>query len=375
MLWQRLARPLLFLLPAEKAHYFSMGLFKAIFAFGLGAFFRWRNRVKEPCLKTKVFGIEFQNPVGLAAGFDKDARWFPQLASLGFGHVEIGTITGQAQSGNPRPRLFRLPSDQAIVNRMGFNNSGSDAVARRLSVTSKSDPADILGINIGKTKIVPVEDATRDYLISFERLFTYADYFTVNVSSPNTPGLRALQNREPLIELLSKLIALNRTLAIDHQCDPKPLLLKIAPDVTEEQLSDIILILGEVELDGVIATNTTIERSGLRTSEATVEAIGNGGLSGAPLKMRSREVVGKLYDQLQGDIPIVGVGGIMHGEDAWQMIRSGAALVQLYTGFIYGGPATVRQMNRHIASKLRQHGYQSVAEAVGTGRAGDNDVE
>ena len=375
MLWQRIARPLFFLMPAEKAHYFSMGIFKAVLTLGLGRLFRWRNSVKEPCLRTKVVGIEFQNPVGLAAGFDKDARWFPQLATLGFSHVEIGTITGQSQSGNPQPRLFRLPMDQGIVNRMGFNNSGSDAVARRLSVTPKSGAADILGINIGKTKIVPVEDATQDYLISFERLFAYADYFTVNVSSPNTPGLRTLQNREPLIELLSKLTELNFELAGDHQCVPKPILLKIAPDVTEHQLSDIILILREVELDGVIATNTTIERSGLKTSEGTVAAIGNGGLSGAPLTLRSREVVGKLYDQLKGEIPIVGVGGIMNGEDAWQMIRSGAALVQLYTGFIYGGPGTVRQMNHYIAGKLKQHGYQSVAEAVGSGRSGVIDAE
>lgn len=375
MLWQRIARPLFFLLPAEKAHYFSMGIFKAVFSLGLGRLFRWRNRVKEPCLRTKVVGIEFQNPVGLAAGFDKDGRWFPQLASLGFSHVEIGTITGQAQSGNPQPRLFRLPMDQGIVNRMGFNNSGSDAVARRLSVTPKSEAADILGINIGKTKIVPVEDATHDYLVSFERLFAYADYFTVNVSSPNTPGLRTLQNREPLIELLSRLTELNRELAGDHQCAPKPILLKIAPDVTEDQLSDIILILREVKLDGVIATNTTIERSSLETSEETVAAIGNGGLSGAPLTLRSREVVGRLYDQLKGDIPIVGVGGIMNGEDAWQMIRSGAALVQLYTGFIYGGPGTVRQINHYIAAKLKQHGYQSVAEAVGSGRSGVSDAE
>jgi dihydroorotate dehydrogenase len=187
--------------------------------------------------------------------------------------------------------------------------------------------------------------------------------------------LRTLQNREPLIELLSKLTELNFELAGDHQCVPKPILLKIAPDVTEHQLSDIILILREVELDGVIATNTTIERSGLKTSEGTVAAIGNGGLSGAPLTLRSREVVGKLYDQLKGEIPIVGVGGIMNGEDAWQMIRSGAALVQLYTGFIYGGPGTVRQMNHYIAGKLKQHGYQSVAEAVGSGRSGVIDAE
>lgn len=369
MLWQSIARPLLFCLPAERAHYLSMGAFKLMLTpWSIAPMFRWRYAVVNPVLESRLFGIDFKNPVGLAAGFDKDARWFPQLASLGFSHVEVGTITGQAQNGNPKPRLFRLPADKAIVNRMGFNNAGCDAAAKRLATTRKSKPTDVLGVNIGKTKIVPVEEATRDYLISFERLFAFADYFTVNVSSPNTPGLRTLQNREPLIELLTAIADLNQTLAVDHECDPKPVLLKIAPDVTDPQLADIVSILKEVNLDGIIATNTTLSRSDLNTPSPRVEAIGNGGLSGAPLTNRSRQVVGQLYDQLEGKIPIIGVGGIMSGEDAWQMILAGASLVQVYTGFIYGGPATVRDINRYIAKQLNQYGFDSIADAVGTGR-------
>jgi len=368
MFWQTIARPILFCLPAERAHYFSMGAFKLIRWPGLGRLFRQHYQVLDPVLETRVFGIEFKNPVGLAAGFDKDARWFPELASLGFSHVEVGTITGQSQPGNPKPRLFRLPVDRAIINRMGFNNAGSNVVAKRLAMTRKSNPADVLGVNIGKTKVVPVEAATQDYLFSFERLFGYADYFTVNVSSPNTPGLRTLQNREPLIELLSAITELNQTLAHDHECEPKPVLLKIAPDVSDSQLADIVSILKEVKLDGIIATNTTLSRSDLKTPPGTVEAIGEGGLSGGPLTERSRQVVGQLYDQLRGEIPIIGVGGIMSGEDAWQMICAGASLVQVYTGFIYGGPATVRDINRHLAKQLHQHGFDSIAEAVGSGR-------
>ncbi len=373
MLWQSIARPLLFWLPAERAHYFSMGAFKFLLAPGFTRkIFRSRYEVADPVLESRVFGLDFKNPVGLAAGFDKDARWFPQLANLGFSHVEVGTITGQAQAGNPQPRLFRLPADKAIVNRMGFNNAGSDAAAKRLANTRKSRPSDVLGVNIGKTKTVPVEDATRDYLYSFERLFLYADYFAVNVSSPNTPGLRTLQNKGPLIELLSAILDLNQTLAADHACDPKPVLLKIAPDVTDEQLVDIVSILQEIKLDGIIATNTTLSRSDLKTPSATVESIGAGGLSGAPLTIRSRQVVGRLFRELNGRIPIIGVGGIMTGEDAWQMIRAGASLVQIYTGFIYGGPATVRSINRYLAQQLKENGFSSIDEAVGTGCVDDN---
>jgi len=366
MLWQSIARPLLFCFPPERAHYLSMGAFKTLLTPGfVGSMFRRRYEVIDPSLKSSVLGLEFQNPVGLAAGFDKDARWFPQLASLGFGHVEVGTITGQAQSGNPQPRLFRLVADKAIINRMGFNNGGCDGAAKRLAATRKSRPTDVLGVNIGKTKIVPVEKATQDYLLSFERLYTFADYFTVNVSSPNTPGLRTLQNREPLIELLGSLQSLNSNLASDHEIAPKPVLLKIAPDVSEEQLDDIVSILKEVKLDGIIATNTTISREGLSTPSEKIETIGNGGLSGLPLTIRSRRVVANLYSQLKGEIPIIGVGGISNGEDAWQMILAGANLVQVYTGFIYGGPGFVRDINRHIAVKLKQHGLSSVSEAVG----------
>ena len=343
-----------------------MGVFKMLMAGGLvERNVRRRFSIENPALRTNLFGIEFQNPVGLAAGFDKGARWFPQLACLGFSHVEVGTITGQPQPGNPKPRLFRLPTDKAIINRMGFNNAGSDAVARRLAMTCKSRTTDVLGVNIGKTKLVPVEEAARDYLFSFERLFDYADYFTINVSSPNTAGLRTLQNREPLIELLTAVAGLNHQLASDHNCGPKPVLLKIAPDLTDSQLTDIVSILREVKLDGIIATNTTLSRSNLRTSAKKVAAVGEGGLSGAPLNQRSQQVVRQLYSQLRGEIPIVGVGGIMNGEDAWQMILAGASLVQIYTGFVYGGPAVVREINLYLARKLEECGMVSIAEAVG----------
>ena len=366
MLWENVARRILFKLPAERAHHFSMGMFNNMLALApISKTFAGRYTVNDARLQTDVFGLQFTNPVGLAAGFDKDAQWYPKLATLGFSHVEVGTITGQAQSGNPTPRLFRLPQDKAIINRMGFNNGGADGAAQRLAKTRRFQPSDVLGVNIGKTKVVPVESATSDYLYSFERLFTYADYFTVNVSSPNTPGLRTLQNREPLIELLSALQKLNHSLAADHETDPKPILLKIAPDVTEEQLDDIISILKEIRLDGIIATNTTLSRADLKTADGEVEEIGAGGLSGAPLTVRSRDVVSKLHASLGPDIPVIGVGGIMNGADAWNMICAGASLVQIYTGFIYGGPGIVRDINRHLLQKLERNQLQSIGDAVG----------
>ena len=366
MLWENVARRILFKLPAERAHHFSMGMFNRMLALApISHTFASRYTVTDARLKTHVFGLQFTNPVGLAAGFDKDALWYPKLATLGFSHVEVGTITGQAQPGNPTPRLFRLPQDKAIINRMGFNNGGADGAARRLAKTRKFRSTDILGVNIGKTKVVPVESATSDYLYSFERLFAYADYFTVNVSSPNTPGLRTLQNREPLIELLSALQKLNQSLAADHETDPKPILLKIAPDVTEEQLDDIISILKEIRLDGIIATNTTLSRADLETADGEVEEIGAGGLSGAPLTVRSRDVVAKLHESLGREIPVIGVGGIMNGADAWNMICAGASLVQIYTGFIYGGPGIVRDINRHLIKQLDQNGLSSIRDAVG----------
>ena len=240
----------------------------------------------RPELESELFGLTFANPVGLAAGFDKDARWYNELATLGFGHVEVGTITGKPQSGNDKPRLFRLTADNALINRMGFNNQGADLAARRLARSGRRYPEVVLGINLGKSKVVPVETASEDYLFSFERLFDYADYFTINVSSPNTPGLRTLQNREPLVELLTAVDRLNRQLAEDHEVRRKPILLKIAPDLTDGQLEDIVSIARETSIDGIIATNTTISREGLKTDESKIAAIGAGGLSGAPVRLQ-----------------------------------------------------------------------------------------
>lgn len=342
-----------------------MGLFHAVGFPAIIKFLRGRYAVNDPRLNVRLFGLDFQNPVGLAAGFDKDARWFHQLPALGFSHVEVGTLTGQAQPGNPRPRLFRLPADQAIINRMGFNNQGADAAARRLATVPRSDRKDILGINIGKTKIVPLDQATDDYRFSFERLFDFADYFTVNVSSPNTPGLRELQNRDNLLELLDSLTQLNHQLATEHETDPKPILLKIAPDVTDEQLADIVSILKQVQLSGIIATNTTISRDGLNTPSEQIKNIGDGGLSGKPLTERSRQVVAQLHAELGPEFPIIGVGGIMNGEDAWQLIGAGASLIQVYTGFIYGGPGIIREINNYLLQKLNQHNLTAIAQAVG----------
>ncbi|MEM7784334.1 MAG: quinone-dependent dihydroorotate dehydrogenase [Planctomycetota bacterium] len=367
MLWQSLARPLLFCLPAERAHYFSMGAFQMLMSSKWAVKqYRRRNEVNDSRLQSEVFGLTFRNPVGLAAGFDKDARWYSILPALGFGHVEVGTLTGQSQAGNPKPRLFRLPKDHAIINRMGFNNRGSDAAARRLASSSKSDPGDILGVNIGKTKIIPLEEAVSDYLFSFERLFAFADYFTVNVSSPNTPGLRQLQSRDPLLDLLTRIKALNLKLANDHEVPPKPVLLKIAPDLSDELLADIVSIVKEIRPDGIIATNTTIGRDGLVTPGSKIDAIGNGGLSGAPLTAISRQVVETLYRELDGQTPIIGLGGIMDGESAWKMICAGASLIQTYTGFIYGGPKFVRDINRYLVQKIQDAGMESIADAVGS---------
>lgn len=368
MLWKSVGRSVLFKFPAEWAHHFSMGTFSGLSSLPvLPSLMRSRFTVNDPRLNTNVFGLQFTNPVGLAAGFDKDAKWFPDLANLGFSHVEVGTLTGQAQPGNPKPRLFRLPADNAIINRMGFNNDGADAAAKRLAKTPRSRPEDVLGINIGKTKVVPVAEATNDYLFSFERLFTFADYFTVNVSSPNTPGLRELQNREPLIELLNALQSLNQRLSSDHEIAAKPILLKIAPDLGDGQLEDIVSIVKETELAGLIATNTTVARDGLKSSKEMVEGIGNGGLSGSPLTDRSREIVSRAFKLAEGAFPIIGVGGVMNGEDAWQMICSGASLVQLYTGFIYGGPSVVKTINRTLSKKVKEYGLDSITDAIGRG--------
>jgi dihydroorotate dehydrogenase len=359
----RLIRPLLFSLDPEQAHHFSMRLFaRAMRVAPLRRLLASIYQPHDPRLCVRRFGIDFPSPVGLAAGFDKNAEWFEALATLGFGFIEVGTLTGQAQPGNPQPRLFRVPRDRALINRLGFNNKGSAAAA--VALAHRTDTT-ILGINIGKSKIVPNADAVIDYLLSFERLFPFGRYFVVNVSSPNTPGLRELQERGPLTALLRALTESNHALAKQCGIEPKPILLKIAPDLSEYQMEAIVEMTREVPIAGLVATNTTITRSGLQTPNSIVEKIGAGGLSGGPLTQRSRAFVAKLYRDTEGRLPIIGVGGIMGGEDAWQMIRAGASLVQTYTGFIYGGPGFVRSIHRHLLRRLHERGASSLDAVVG----------
>lgn len=310
-----------------------------------GVIWTWRLlfMVKDTRLEREVFGLKFENPVGLAAGFDKDAKLFDELGAFGFGFVEIGTVTPLPQQGNPKPRLFRLKQDHGLINRMGFNNSGIEAVTSKLR---RNKTKLIIGGNIGKNKLTPNEDAVSDYEICFEKLFPYVDYFAVNVSSPNTPGLRDLQEKAPLTALLIRLQELNS--AKDKR---KPILLKIAPDLTNAQLDDIITIVADTKIDGLIATNTTIDRNGLKTDKNKLKAIGDGGLSGKPVKSRSTEVIKYLADTSNKAFPIIGVGGIHSPEDALEKLDAGATLVQLYTGFIYEGPALIKRINKAILQR------------------------
>ena len=325
----------------EKVHHMSFSLLRGTLKVpGMKAFFKRKFVVQDPALVTRVFGIDFPNPVGLAAGFDKDATLFNELEYVGFGFVEIGTVTPVGQPGNPQPRLFRLPEDNALINRMGFNNHGvQDAVERLKQRKTKI----IIGGNIGKNKVTPNEEAPSDYLACFDALYPYVDYFVVNVSSPNTPNLRDLQEKGPLTALLNQLMERNRTTA-----KPKPLLLKIAPDLTEGQLDDIVDIVAETKIDGVIASNTTIAREPLTTSKSDVEAIGMGGLSGAPVKEKSTTVIKHLHSKSGGSFPIIGVGGIASAEDAIEKLEAGASLVQIYTGYIYEGPSLIGNINKGI---------------------------
>ena len=295
---------------------------------------------KHPKLKKQLFGLTFENPVGLAAGLDKDAKVFNELSSLGFGFIEIGTLTPKPQPGNDKPRLFRLPNDNALINRMGFNNEGVDAAAIRLK-TKKTNT--IIGGNIGKNKVTANEDAIKDYEYCFNSLFDVVDYFVVNVSSPNTPNLRELQDKEPLTNLLNHLQNINNAKA-----KRKPLLLKIAPDLTDSQLDDIIDIVKSTKIDGIVATNTTIAREPLTYPKPEIEKIGMGGLSGKPLTKRSTEVIKYLKTKSNNAFPVIGVGGIHSPEDAIEKIKAGADLIQLYTGFIYEGPALIKKINKEL---------------------------
>ncbi|WP_296618592.1 quinone-dependent dihydroorotate dehydrogenase [Marivirga sp.] len=343
-MYKSIIRPLLFQLSAEKAHHFTFSLAHFFFNIpGVKSFNRSLFQIKSAKLERELFGLKFPNPVGLAAGFDKDAKLIDELESLGFGFIEIGTITPKAQPGNPQPRLFRLQEDSGIINRMGFNNQGIEAAIERLK---KRKSKVIIGGNIGKNKVTPNDEAFNDYEKCFLQLYPHVDYFVVNVSSPNTPGLRELQEKEPLMQLLNHLKELNK-----QQEKTKPILLKIAPDLTNQQLDDIIEIVRETKIDGVIATNTTISRDGLKTPESAINEIGNGGLSGKPLGKRATEVIRYLNEKSNSAFPIIGVGGIMSEEDALEKLEAGASLIQLYTGFIYEGPGLVKRINEAILKK------------------------
>ncbi len=335
-MYKLLIRPILFLQDPEKVHYLTFSLIRTLCKIPLvSSFFRALYLVKDKRLEKNLFGLTFENPIGLAAGFDKDAKLYNELSNFGFGFVEIGTLTPKPQAGNPKKRLFRLKADSAIINRMGFNNDGVEDAVERL----KNNEGVLIGGNIGKNKVTPNESATDDYVICFNALFDYVDYFVVNVSSPNTTNLRALQDKEPLKNLLNTLQQLNK-----EKPTLKPILLKIAPDLTDKQLLDIIDIVKNTKIAGVIATNTTISREGLQ-SENKKET---GGLSGKPLTKRSTEVIRFLSEKSNKAFPIIGVGGIHSVQDALEKLEAGADLLQLYTGFIYEGPKLIKNINKAI---------------------------
>lgn len=339
-MYKAIIKPLFFLFPPELAHELTVSIFSALLKIPLlNRIIQSFYRVEHPSLKRSFLGLSFSNPVGLAAGFDKDGKHLKTMSALGFGFLEIGTITPVSQAGNPKPRLFRLPKDAALINRMGFNNMGIESLIDRLKKRPKNL---IIGGNIGKNKDTPQEEALNDYGQCFRQLFPYVDYFAVNVSSPNTPGLRQLQEKEPLEQLLFYLQALNKELG------GKPILLKIAPDLNFEQLDDILHIVEKTQLDGVIATNTTISRADLSTSPMIVKEIGQGGLSGKPLTQRATEVIRYLNQKSKGQLFIIGVGGIFSAEDALEKINAGASLIQVYTGLIYEGPSLVKKINKGI---------------------------
>ena len=361
----QILRRLLFLLPAETAHYLSMNVLKGVCAI---PFIRKQIRstfTHQSPLTTHLFGLSFKNPVGLGAGFDKNAKYLRELETLGFGFIEIGTVTPRPQAGNEKPRLFRLPKDKALINRMGFNNDGVEIVAGRLKKWRKQPgvrssptgspstpntkpltPNLIVGGNIGKNKTTPNEEAWKDYEICFRALHPFVDFFVVNVSSPNTPGLRELQEKDSLRKILTHLQQMNKGFA-----QQRPVLLKIAPDLTYQQIDDVIDLAHEIKLDGLVAANTTISRESLITEQNTIQAIGAGGLSGKPLEQKSTSVVQYIYDKTAGTIPVIGSGGIFTAADAARKFAAGASLIELWTGFIYEGPSITKKICRGLKSE------------------------
>ncbi len=341
-MYKLLIRPIFFLIDPEKVHYLTFSAIKFLSKIGFSGIFKAIYTIEDKRLEREVFGLKFKNPVGLAAGFDKNALLYNELSNFGFGFIEIGTLTPKPQDGNPKKRLFRLKADKAIINRMGFNNEGVLSAVAQL----KKEHKVLIGGNIGKNKVTPNDEAVKDYLICFNALYDHVDYFVVNVSSPNTPGLRELQDKKPLTALLTELKKENEKYAKKLGNNGKPILLKIAPDLTNEQLLDIIQIVKDSKIDGVIATNTTISREGLNSNENLTKE--NGGLSGKPLTERSTEVIRFLSEKSNKAFPIIGVGGIHSPEDALEKLNAGATLVQLWTGFIYEGPALIKKINKAI---------------------------
>lgn len=346
-IFQKLLRPALFRLPAESAHDLGMWVLRKGLADGPGV-------IEFPSLKTRIFDLDFANPLGIAAGFDKNGVAVSQIARLGFGFVEVGTVTYNPQPGNPKPRMFRLPADKALINRLGFNNDGAEAVARRLGSVERKC---VIGVNIGKNKDVPNEEAVENYLASFDLLQPLADYVAVNISSPNTPNLRDLQKGENLDELIAALESRNDELG------PKPLLVKIAPDLCDGEIEEAVAVCRGRRVAGIIATNTTVSRDGLRSANAA--SIGAGGLSGRPLFERSNEVIRKIFRYSDGSLPIIGVGGIFTAEDAFAKVAAGASLLQAYTGFVYGGPLFASDVLSGLAKLLEESGIDHLREAVG----------
>ena len=352
MVYRSLLRPILFRLQPETAHHLALKSLSLVKPF-IG-----RPVAPDESTSIKLFGRTFPNPIGLAAGFDKDGVALQELASLGFGHIEAGTVTFHAQPGNPKPRLFRLPKDQALINRAGFNNEGAAAFAQRVRAVR---PDCVLGVSIGKSKITPLENAIDDYLGSFDLVYDVADYVAVNVSSPNTPQLRELQQADQLTALLRALQTRNR----EGEHTPVPMLVKLSPDLNVNELEMILDVVMKENIDGIIATNTTTSRDNLTSAEQVVAACGEGGLSGRPLRSRSTEIISQIYRLTEGRIPIIGVGGIFTAEDAWEKICAGASLVQLYTGFIYEGPFVARKINKGLIEIMKREGVSHLQDVIG----------
>lgn len=357
--YQHLAKPLLFLLSAETAHGLAATLLSLAHRHpALRALLP--SVARDPALEVRAFGLTFASPLGLAAGFDKHATLYNALGALGFAFVEVGTLTALAQPGNPLPRLFRLPDDRALINRMGFNNPGAERAARSLAAVAPDGV--VVGVNIGKSKVTPVEDAAQDYVQSARALAPFARYLVINVSSPNTPGLRSLQS----VDALRPIVRAVRE-ALGAQCPP--LLVKIAPDLADEDLDAVADMALDEKLSGLIATNTTIARDGLSTPPDTVRALGAGGLSGAPLRARSTAVIARLYARTEGRLPIIGVGGVESADDLWEKLCAGASLVQVYSAFVYEGPTLARDILRDLRARMRRENIGCVSELTGRARS------